>query len=128
MTDPNTPPPASPSGAGVWAAVLGLALVLAAYVTLELSGEGAGALLLANALPLLGILGVAQATRRQSAALAERVDVVRRQTNGVMDARIHEGATRAVRQVLREAGFESVPSPHEPVPDAPATPYTPSKP
>jgi hypothetical protein len=88
-----------------WQLVVLVALVLGAYVALSLAGVDTGQLATIVA-GLVGGGGVVahQAVRldRQDKALAK----ITKQTNGVLDQRIEDGATAAITGVLRRAGFK----------------------
>ena len=105
--------------------VCGLAAFLAiigAFVALVLTGHAAESGGLVSAVvTLLGVLGLAGHVDARTRAQNAKLDTITRQTNGVLDQRIHEGTTRAVRQVLQDAGMSNVSDPSAPVPP-PAAP------
>lgn len=83
------------------AAFLGL---IAAYVVLTLHGHDGDKLVMAL-IPLLGAVGVAihgESRHRSQVTTLAKID---RQTNGVLTARIRDGATAAVEDVLNRAGI-----------------------
>lgn len=88
------------------AAAIAFVGIVGAYVALVITGHGSetGGLVTA-VLTLLGFLGLgahqSQRLGQQDAAL----DVITHQTNGVLTQRIQDGADAAMRQVLREAGY-----------------------
>lgn len=98
---PTTPRPALPVVVSV--TVLALAL-LGAYCLLVLNGRDADGLVQA-VVTLLGVVGlgahVEHRTRQQNHIIAK----IDRQTNGVLSERIEAGSERAVRRVLRQAGY-----------------------
>lgn len=77
--------------------------ILAAYVALVVTGHADQANGLAPLIvTVLGVTGLAghieKRTQEQNATIAK----IDRQTNGVLDKRIHEGTTAAMKQLLQE--------------------------
>lgn len=83
-------------------------VVIGAYVTLTLAGQDTNGFLtfLGVLAGLVGLGGHNEVRlRRQDQTLAK----IDKQTNGVLDGRIHQGARKAVRDALIEAGYNLVP-------------------
>lgn len=94
----------------VLAGVVALVAILAAYVILVSLGHGSEANGLAPlVVTLLGLFGLGAHTSQRLGQQDEQLNQITHQTNGVLTARIEQGADKALRQVLREVGY--------PVPD-----------
>lgn len=92
----------------VLAILVAFLAVIGAYVALTITGHDADGLVTAvTALLAAAGLGVhsEHRTRQQNADLKQ----ISRQTNGVLDSRIHEGATKAMEDVLTRAGVNIQP-------------------
>jgi hypothetical protein len=102
-----------PTTAIIVGALVAFVAVLAAYVVLAATGHGTEAAGVAGIVTtLLGLVGLGA---HQSSRLSEQdaqLSTISHQTNGVLDKRIQDGADTAMRQVLREAGY-NVPAPAE---------------
>lgn len=94
----------------VLAGVVALVAILAAYVLLVALGHGSEANGLAPlVLTLLGFVGLGAHNAQRLGQQDEQLTQISHQTNGVLTARIEQGADKALRQVMRECGY--------PVPD-----------
>lgn len=93
------------AGALTWRLVVLAGLVLAAYVVLSVAGVDTSALVtIVTVLAGAGGVSVHNSTRldKQDAALVK----ITTQTNGVLDKRIHDGASAAIREVMTELGHK----------------------
>lgn len=94
-----------------WQLVALVALVLGAYVALSVAGVDTGQLATIVTVLLGGGGAVAHTAVRlnhQDRALSNQdraLSKITRQTDGVLDGRIHDGATKAITDVMRRAGF-----------------------
>lgn len=104
-----------PTTAVIIAAVVAFVAVLAAYVALAMTGHADDA---AGIVPivttLLGLVGLGAHQSSRLSKQDEQLSTISHQTNGVLTARIEQGADAALRRVLRETGY-NVPDP-APVP------------
>ncbi len=91
------------------AGVVLLVAVIGAYVALALNGLDTGSLF-AGLLALLGALGVVghtqSVTNAQNDKFGEKLGTIEHQTNGQLTKRIRVQSRAAMRDVLREAGFD----------------------
>lgn len=107
----------------IFAGVVALVAIIAAYVVLVVLGHGSEATGLAPlVLTLLGFLGLGAHTTQRLSQQDTKLDVITHQTNGVLDGRIQQGADTAMRQVLREAGYHVPEAPPPPPVDRPVLP------
>lgn len=107
----------APSGNAVLVAlVAAVAIVVAGYVGLTVAGyDGSG--LFSGLVTIAGVLGLGAHVETRVRQQNEQLQTITRQTNGVLDARIHEQTAKAVRKVLAEQ-----PPPVDPPPFPPAPP------
>lgn len=95
-----------PTTAVILGAVVAFVAVLAAYVVLSLTGHASDAAgVVGIVTTLLGLLGLGAHTTNRLAKQDEQLTTISHQTNGVLTARIEAGADKAMRQVLRSAGY-----------------------
>lgn len=88
------------------AGVVGLVVIIAAYVVLVAMGHGNEANGLAPlVVTLLGLFGLGAHTTNRLSQQDQQLDQITHQTNGVLTQRIQAGADAAMRTVLREAGY-----------------------
>lgn len=102
------------STAVVIGAVVAFVAVLAAYVVLAALGHAdeAGGIV-GIVTTLLGLLGLGAHNAGRLAKQDEQLSTISHQTNGVLTQRIEAGADKALRTVLREAGYHVPPGPAE---------------
>lgn len=106
------------STAVVVAALLAFVAVLAAYVVLAMTGHASDASgVVGIVTTLLGLLGLGAHTSQRLAKQDAQLTTITHQTNGVLTKRIQDGADTAMRQVLRDAGYNVPPATAEPAPE-----------
>lgn len=103
--------------------LLALVVVLAAYVTLTVTGHDTGPLFGAL-VPLLGVLGLAGHVEARTREQNSTLSTIQHQTNGALTARIRTESRGAMRDVLREAGY-SIPQDPEAAYPAAGDPHRP---
>jgi hypothetical protein len=92
------------SDSKTWAGVALAIVSVAAYVILRALGDDAAGFTI-FATPFIAALLIDARMDKQNTHLAEQTETlatIKRNTNGVLDGRIHDGATVAIRQVLAE--------------------------
>lgn len=110
-----------PTTAIIAGAVVAFVAVLAAYVVLAATGHGTEAAGVAGIVTtLLGLVGLGAHQSSRLSEQDEQLTTISHQTNGVLTKRIQDGADTAMRQVLREAGYNvpAAPAPQAPADDA----------
>ncbi len=99
----------------VLAGLVGLVVIIAAYVTLVALGHGAEANGLAPlVVTLLGLFGLGAHNAQRLGQQDEQLQQINHQTNGVLTARIKVATDEAVRTALRSAGYNVPPAEVEP--------------
>jgi hypothetical protein len=97
--------------------LIGFLGVLAAYVALTLAGQDATGLV-SVVVTLLGVTGLGAHIEARTQQQNRTIAKIDKQTNGVLDRRIHDGTKAAVAQLLAEHEATVV----VPVPAKPAKP------
>lgn len=92
-----------PGRSTVLAGLVCFVTIVVAYVVLTLNGQDANGLL-AAVVPLLGLLGLGVHVEARTKQQNKQLEQITRQTNGVLDKRILDGATTAVEDVMRRIG------------------------
>lgn len=87
-----------------WIALLGFLGVLAAYVALALTGHDTAGLVQAL-VTLAGVGGLGVHFERRTQEQNVRIAKIDKQTNGVLDQRILDGAHKAISTALVEHGL-----------------------
>lgn len=96
------------------AAAIAFLGVLASFVVLVLTGHADQAPALASiVVTVAGLLGLGSHVEKRTQEQNETIAKIDKQTNGVLDKRIHDGTTAAVKQLLQEHNIIPADEPHE---------------